>query len=127
MTPPGTRKPQVKPTIQYSSPTGITEGLLTFARPTIPFARLSPEWNRRPSALLPGFAPRRYQQRTPGQGQAHGHWPGITPSNSLDLHLVDPLTVWDFVSHLFELSCSRHGYPLPSRLAYRWLVASTGP
>jgi hypothetical protein len=90
--------------------------VVQFARPIIPFARLSPEWNRGPSALLPGFAPRRYQQRTPREGQAHGHWPGITPSNSLDLHLVDPLAVWDFVSHLL-------GHPVPPR---NWALLAVG-
>src|SRR6266545_2841617 len=37
---------------------------------------------REPSGFPPGFAPRRYQRRTPGQGQALGHWPEITPPTS---------------------------------------------
>src|SRR6266511_4104648 len=40
------------------------------------------EMAREPSGFPPGFAPRRYQRRTPGQGQALGHWPEITPPTS---------------------------------------------
>src|SRR6266540_1927882 len=53
---------------------GINEGS--------PYSPVPPEMAREPSGFPPGFAPRRYQRRTPGQGQALGHWPEITPPTS---------------------------------------------
>lgn len=108
-----------RPIHERISHEALPGGSLTFARPIIPFARLSPEWNREPSALPPGFAPHRYQRRTPGQGQAHGHWPGITPSNSLDLHLGRSTHCPGLRVAPSWTSCSRQRVPLPSQSAYQ--------
>lgn len=60
-----------------------------------------PGCNRDPWASPRGFAPRRYQRRTPGWGQAMGTGPGLRGRHSHPSALLpaSPLATSDFVSH----------------------------
>jgi hypothetical protein len=60
---------------------------------------VAPGWNGSPSALPPGFTPRRYQRRMPKWGQASGTCPESRHRHQPALLSTRPLTARTFVSH----------------------------
>jgi len=94
-------------------------GFTAFTRPVFPWP-VVPGWNGHPWASPRSSAPRRYQRRTSGRGQALSTGLGLRSRHHRSTLLpTSPLVSCDLVSHLVRVAYARvtthSGYPSDSQ------------